>query len=76
MVWGTVGGWGYAVFNYDNAATDTFTPGTTANQPPQANDAKCGVACHTIVKGKRLRLHGVPAPRSGCAITSRPPRCW
>jgi hypothetical protein len=43
------GGWGYAVFNYD-AATDTFSPGTTANQPPQANDAKCGVACHTIAK--------------------------
>jgi hypothetical protein len=20
--------------------------------PPQANDAKCGVACHTIAKGK------------------------
>jgi hypothetical protein len=25
-------------------------PGTTADNPPQANDAKCGVACHTIVK--------------------------
>jgi len=46
---GDVGGWGYAVFRYD-AATDAFTPGTTADQPPQANDAKCGVACHTIVK--------------------------
>lgn len=46
---GDVGGWGYAVFRYD-AATDTFTPGTTADTPPQANDAKCGVACHTIVK--------------------------
>jgi hypothetical protein len=46
---GDVGGWGYAVFRYD-AATDTFTPGTTADQPPQANDAKCGVACHTIAK--------------------------
>jgi hypothetical protein len=43
------GGWGYAVFRYD-AASDTFTPGTAADQPPQANDAKCGVACHTIVK--------------------------
>jgi hypothetical protein len=43
------GGWGYAVFNYD-AATDTFTPGTTADKPPQANDAKCGFACHTIVQ--------------------------
>lgn len=42
-------GWGYAVFRYD-PATDTFTPGTTADTPPQANDAKCGVACHTIAK--------------------------
>ena len=43
------GGWGYAIFKYD-AASDTFTPGTLADQPPQANDAKCGVACHTIAK--------------------------
>jgi hypothetical protein len=43
------GGWGYAVFDYD-AASDTFTPGTTADQPPQENDAKCGFGCHTIVK--------------------------
>jgi hypothetical protein len=43
------GGWGYAVFDYD-AASDTFTPGTTAGMPPQGNDARCGVACHTIVK--------------------------
>jgi hypothetical protein len=43
------GGWGYAFFKYD-AATDTFTPGTLDDQPPQANDAKCGFACHTIVK--------------------------
>ena len=42
-------GWGYAVFRYD-AATDTFTPGTTADTPPQGNDAKCGVACHNIAK--------------------------
>lgn len=42
-------GWGYAVFRYDTA-TDTFTPGTTADTPPQANDARCGVACHTIAK--------------------------
>jgi hypothetical protein len=40
------GGWGYAVFDYDNAS-DTFTPGTTAGTPPQGNDAKCGFACHT-----------------------------
>jgi len=43
------GGWGYAVFDYD-AKTDTFTPGTLAGSPPQGNDAKCGAACHTIVK--------------------------
>ena len=45
------GGWGYAVFLYD-AASDTFTPGTTADMPPQGNDAKCGVACHTIAKSR------------------------
>jgi Cytochrome P460 len=43
------GGWGYAAFEYD-AASDTFRPGTSADQPPQANDAKCGFACHTIVR--------------------------
>ena len=43
------GGWGWAVFNYD-AASDTFTPGTLADEPPQANDAKCGFACHTLVE--------------------------
>jgi cytochrome P460 len=46
---GADGGWGYAVFAYD-PATDTFRPGNTTDQPPQANDAKCGVACHTIAK--------------------------
>jgi len=45
------GGWGYAVFEYD-AASDTFAPGTTASTPPQENDAKCGFACHTIVKAR------------------------
>ena len=45
------GGWGYGVFKY-LAASDTFTPGTTADQPPQANDAKCGYSCHTIAKSK------------------------
>jgi hypothetical protein len=43
------GGWGYAVFRYD-AASNMFTPGTLSDQPPQGNDAKCGVACHTVVK--------------------------
>ena len=42
-------GWGWAAFKYD-AASATFTPGTLADEPPQGNDAKCGLACHTIVK--------------------------
>src|SRR3954453_4403507 len=45
------GGWGYAVFEHD-AASNTFTPGTTADTPPQDNDAKCGFACHTIVESR------------------------
>jgi cytochrome P460 len=45
------GGWGYAAFEYD-AATDAFRPGTEADVPPQGNDAKCGFACHTIVKAR------------------------
>jgi hypothetical protein len=43
------GGWGYGTFDY-NAASDTFTPGTLADKPPQGNDAKCGYTCHTQVK--------------------------
>jgi hypothetical protein len=43
------GGWGYAEFEYD-AASDTFTPGTLKDNPPQGNDAKCGSACHTIAQ--------------------------
>jgi hypothetical protein len=42
------GGWGYAVFEYD-AATDTFRPGNLTDTSPQAQDAKCGFACHTLV---------------------------
>lgn len=44
------GGWGWAMFKYD-AASDAFTPGTVADHP-QENDAKCGFACHTIVKNR------------------------
>ena len=43
------GGWGYGAFKFDTAS-GTFTPATTSDQPPQQNDAKCGFACHTIVK--------------------------
>jgi hypothetical protein len=43
------GGWGWGAFEYDSAS-GKFTPATTAANPPQGNDAKCGFACHTIVK--------------------------
>jgi hypothetical protein len=43
------GGWGYAEFEYDAEAA-SFRPGALTDQPPQGNDAKCGFACHTIVK--------------------------
>jgi len=42
-------GWGWGAFKY-NAASDTFTPADMNATPPQGNDAKCGLACHTIVK--------------------------
>ena len=45
------GGWGWGAFKYD-AASGKFTPATTADMPPQGNDAKCGLGCHTIVKGR------------------------
>ncbi|HYC33967.1 MAG TPA: cytochrome P460 family protein [Gemmatimonadales bacterium] len=48
---GNIGGWGYAAFKYDTAA-HAYTPATTADAPPQANDATCGVGCHTIVKSR------------------------
>lgn len=43
------GGRGYAEFEYDTAS-DSFWPGTSADKPPQGNDASCGFACHTLVK--------------------------
>jgi hypothetical protein len=43
------GGWGYAEFEYD-PTSETFRPGNLDDLPPQANDAKCGFACHTIVQ--------------------------
>jgi hypothetical protein len=51
------GGWGWGAFKYD-AASDTFTPATTADQPPQANDAKCGLRVSHDREGTRLRVHG------------------
>jgi hypothetical protein len=45
------GGWGYAVFEFDDAS-ESFRPGDRHDMPPQANNAKCGYACHTIVAAK------------------------
>jgi hypothetical protein len=45
------GGWGYGAFEYEGA-TDSFRPSNTTDSPPQGNDAKCGAACHTVVKNK------------------------
>lgn len=42
-------GWGWAAFEY-NAASDMFRAADSRDQPPQEHDAKCGFACHTIVK--------------------------
>jgi hypothetical protein len=45
------GGWGYGAFEYE-VASESFRPANTSDQPPQANDAKCGAACHTVVKAR------------------------
>src|SRR5271170_4665446 len=45
------GGWGWGAFEYD-PAPDTFSPATEAANPPQGNVAKCGFACHTLVKNR------------------------
>jgi len=45
------GGWGWGAFLYDSAS-GTFRPGGLSDSPPQANDAKCGLACHTVVKNR------------------------
>jgi mono/diheme cytochrome c family protein len=45
------GGWGYGVFEYE-PASGTFRLGNLSDKPPQGNDAKCGFACHTIVKNR------------------------
>ncbi|MGN6169306.1 MAG: cytochrome P460 family protein [Solirubrobacteraceae bacterium] len=45
------GGWGWGAFEYDTA-DKKFTPADATDSPPQAHDAKCGFACHTIVKSR------------------------
>jgi hypothetical protein len=32
--------------------SEAFTPATENDTLPQANDARCGVACHTIAQAK------------------------
>ena len=66
------GGWGYAEFEYD-AASDMFRPGTLDDQPPQANDAKCGFRVPHGSAEKRLRFHGVRAPVNSEQDCHRPP---
>jgi hypothetical protein len=44
-------GWGYAAFNYD-PKSKTFKAATSVDNPPQGNDAKCGVACHTAARNR------------------------
>jgi hypothetical protein len=53
------GGWGYGVFEYE-PATDTFRIGNLTDKPPQAHDAKCGFACHTIVTAKDFVFTAYP----------------
>jgi hypothetical protein len=43
-------GWGWGAFERDSAGT--FRPATMADKPPQGNDAKCGLQCHTIAKAR------------------------
>jgi Cytochrome P460 len=43
------GGWGYGAFEF-GAASNIFRPANFKDKPPRGNDAKCGFACHTIVK--------------------------
>ena len=53
------GGREFGVFEYD-AASDTFRPGDENDSPPQAHDAKCGFACHTIVAAKNYVFTAYP----------------
>jgi len=39
-----------AKIHWNPKKLETFMPFTLADQPPQGNDAKCGLACHTIVR--------------------------
>jgi hypothetical protein len=43
---------GGLAFSEFKAASKAFRPATVSDQPPQANDAKCGFACHTKVQAR------------------------
>ena len=53
------GGWGYGEFEYD-PATDSFRVGNLTDKPPQAHDAKCGYACHTLVTARDFVFSSYP----------------
>jgi len=44
-------GWGYGVFHYETSS-NSWRPGNLRDKPPQANDAKCGAACHESVSDR------------------------
>jgi hypothetical protein len=48
---GDSGGWGWGAFEYDSASA-SFRPAGLTDKPPQGNDAKCGLGCHTLVKAR------------------------
>jgi hypothetical protein len=52
------GGWGWAVFDYD-AASDSFTPGTLADDPPQGSDSR--PSCNELE----------PAPAANCSASRK-----
>jgi hypothetical protein len=52
-------GWGYGAFEYD-AASEGFRPATMSDAPPQANDAKCGAACHTVARNQDFVFTAYP----------------
>jgi Cytochrome P460 len=54
------GGWGYGAFEYD-AASESFRPANESDAPPQANDAKCGAACHTAARQTDFVFTAYPA---------------
>ena len=52
------GGWGWAAFKY-NAASDTFTPFTMADEPPQGERRQVRARVPHDREDERLRFHGL-----------------